>query len=139
MNVVEINIHSFIKEKLSRGLIDPVLRKIIKLCGIRKHIAVGVIIVGERRMRALNRIYRHKDRATNILAFPSLGKDAGDAGDIILCYPVIAREARQFYISKEKHIERLLIHGFLHLLGFDHMQSKDAKKMETMEKKMRDL
>jgi probable rRNA maturation factor len=72
-------------------------------------------VVGEREGRQLNRTFRRKNRATNVLSFPLEGE-----GDIVLCHPVIAREARAQGKALASHYAHLVVHGVLHLRGFDH-------------------
>ncbi len=90
---------------------------------------VTLRIVGEREGRALNKAYRGKDRATNVLSF-SYGRGEGD---VILCHPVIAREARQQDKSLAAHYAHLVIHGLLHLRGYDHARPRQATRMERAE------
>ena len=94
---------------------------------------VTVRYVAEREGRKLNREFRGMDYATNVLTFiyetvPRL------AGDVVICAPVVAREARAQGKSAEAHHAHLLVHGLLHLQGFDHERSKDAKRMEARER-----
>lgn len=99
---------------------------------------VTVRIVDEDEMRALNKTYRGKNKPTNVLSFPAdippeIELEAPLLGDIIICAPVIAREA----IEQEKvlsgHWAHMVIHGVLHLLGYDHVHDEDAKIMEEKE------
>jgi len=86
-------------------------------------------IVGEREGRALNNKYRRKNKATNVLSFP-YGKGRGD---IVLCHPVIAREARAQGKTLAAHYAHLVVHGILHLRGYDHEKKRDAERMEARE------
>jgi probable rRNA maturation factor len=102
---------------------------------------VSVRIVDEDEMRNLNRRYRGKDRSTNVLAFPAAldelpGLPAGDAsllGDLVICAPVVVREAEQQGKAAADHWAHLLVHGFLHLVGFDHQSEDEAAAMEALE------
>ncbi len=102
---------------------------------------VSVRIVGEAESRALNKAYRGKDRPTNVLSFPAHldsmpglpTEDAGLLGDIVLCAPVIVREAASQGKTPADHWAHLLVHGFLHLAGFDHERQEDAEVMEALE------
>jgi probable rRNA maturation factor len=86
-------------------------------------------IVGEREGRRLNRAYRRKRYATNVLSFPyGLGK-----GDLVLCHPVIAREARAQGKTLAAHYAHLVLHGLLHLRGYDHEKKREASRMERAE------
>ena len=93
---------------------------------------VTLRLVGGREARALNRYFRGKDYATNVLtfAYPDV---ASLSGDIVLCAPVIAREARAQHKPLDAHYAHLVVHGMLHLQGYDHESSNDARVMETLE------
>lgn len=71
-------------------------------------------------MAGLNRRWRGKDRSTDVLAFPAEGVAAGFLGDIVISLPYAARQARSRGESRASEIDRLLVHGYLHLLGYDH-------------------
>jgi probable rRNA maturation factor len=89
-------------------------------------------IVGPAESRALNRRYRKKDKPTNVLSFPS---DApGVLGDVVICAAVVAREAREQGKPPAAHWAHMVVHGVLHLLGFDHIRAADAKVMEGRER-----
>ncbi|MGB5261808.1 MAG: rRNA maturation RNase YbeY [Gammaproteobacteria bacterium] len=93
-------------------------------------------IVDEVEMTALNRQYRGKDGATNVLSFPSeVPPEVGSGliGDIVICAPVVARECVAQNKSHDAHWAHLVIHGVLHLLGFDHLQHDEAQRMEARE------
>src|SRR5690349_15234306 len=93
---------------------------------------VTLRIVGGREGRALNRRYRGRDYATNVLTF--VYDDAVSlAGDIVLCAPVIAKEAREQHKTLRAHYAHLVIHGMLHLQGYDHERDADAARMEARE------
>jgi probable rRNA maturation factor len=84
--------------------------------------------------RALNRQYRGRDYATNVLTFVYHGQAAQVLeGDIVLCAPVVAREAREQGKSLRDHYAHLTIHGALHLCGMDHQNTREARAMETRE------
>ena len=98
---------------------------------------VTLRIVGGREGRALNRRFRGRDRATNVLTFV-YDEGASLAGDIVLCAPVVAREARAQRKSLPAHYAHLVIHGMLHLQGFDHETEIDAELMEGIETEIMD-
>ena len=100
---------------------------------------ITVRIVDEAEARMLNRDYRDKDYATNVLTFEYGDTDAhpqGDgtlSGDIVICAAVVAREAAEQHKPLLSHYAHLIVHGALHLQGFDHEDSADADIMETRE------
>jgi len=106
---------------------------------------LAVRIVGTREGRALNRHYRGKDYATNVLSFPAeldddiklpKGVTMPLLGDLVLCAPVVAREAREQKKPLAAHYAHLTVHGALHLLGWDHDNDKDAGCMERLEREI---
>lgn len=92
-------------------------------------------LVGTREGLALNRAYRGRDYATNVLTFvyDDLPAGAPITGDLALCVPVVAREAREQGKTLEAHFAHLLVHGMLHLQGFDHEDPQEAEDMEARE------
>ena len=90
---------------------------------------VTLRIVGEREGRELNRTFRKKDYATNVLSFAYDNR----GGDIVLCHPVIAREARAQGKTLAAHYAHLVLHGVLHLRGYRHEKKRDAARMEARE------
>ena len=106
---------------------------------------LAIRIVGSKEGRALNRHYRGKDHATNVLSFPA---DIADGvklpkgvklpllGDLVLCAPVIAREAKEQKKPLAAHYAHLTVHGALHLLGWDHQDAREAECMEQLEREI---
>ncbi len=104
---------------------------------------LAIRIVGTKEGRALNRHYRGKDYATNVLSFPAElpeGLPAGVRlpllGDLVLCAPVIAKEAREQKKPLAAHYAHMTVHGALHLLGWDHEDACDAECMEKLEREI---
>jgi len=96
---------------------------------------LAIVLTDNAAMRLLNRVWRGVDAATNVLSFPnrSTGGEAALIGDIVLAYETIAAEARQEGKPFAHHLAHLAVHGFLHLLGYDHQRDKDAAAMECLE------
>jgi probable rRNA maturation factor len=97
---------------------------------------LSVRVVGAARSRSLNARYRHKDKPTNVLSFAGAGRLADglhDLGELVICAPVVAREAAVQGKTAEAHWAHLTVHGVLHLLGFDHERPAEATKMEARE------
>jgi probable rRNA maturation factor len=114
---------------------------VLDRCGSGGALEVSVRIVGEDESRQLNNDYRSKDRPTNVLSFPAategLPPDAPlPLGDIVICGPVVAREAGEQGKRLADHWAHLLVHGTLHLLGFDHETDADAERMEGAEREI---
>ncbi len=95
---------------------------------------VTVRYVAEAEGRRLNRRYRGHDRATNVLSFAYGSRPI--AGDIVICAPIVAREARAQAKSVEAHHAHLLVHGLLHLQGYDHETQREARDMERRERRL---
>ena len=96
---------------------------------------ITVRIVGAGEARALNREYRAKDYATNVLTF-DYSRAPVVAADLVLCAPVLQREAREAGIALEAHYAHLLVHGTLHAQGYDHENAADARVMEARESEL---
>src|SRR3990167_4218360 len=97
-------------------------------------------LVDEPEGRELNNTWRHKDYATNVLSFPA---DVPDEmldipllGDLVICVPVVEREAQEQAKALDAHWAHLVIHGCLHLLGYDHIDDEEAVEMETLEQQL---
>jgi probable rRNA maturation factor len=93
---------------------------------------IALRIVGADEGRSLNRDYRGQDHATNVLTF-AYERTPRVVADLVLCAPVVAREAAEQEIDLEAHYAHLVVHGALHAQGFDHERSADAKAMEWRE------
>ena len=92
-----------------------------------------ILLSGDRKLKALNLDFRGKDKPTNVLSFP--GAD-GYAGDIAIAYGVTNKEAKAAAKTFADHASHLVVHGVLHLAGYDHERPKDAKVMEPLEVKI---
>jgi probable rRNA maturation factor len=97
-----------------------------------KSARITLRLIGEREARKLNREYRGRDYATNVLTFVYSKKNPLE-GDIAICAPVVAREAKQQGRPRDAHYAHLTVHGILHLQGFGHERTPAAKRMETLE------
>jgi probable rRNA maturation factor len=98
---------------------------------------VTVRYVAEAEARRVNRDFRGRDYATNVLSFPYGKPGRAAVGDILVCAPVVAREAHAQGKSVEAHHAHLVVHGVLHLRGYDHERgAADAKRMEAMERRI---
>jgi len=96
---------------------------------------VSVLFCADTRMRALNRRYRGQDRPTDVLAFPTADSESGFLGDIVISVPYAEREARRRREPGAREIDRLLVHGLLHLMGYDH--ETDDGEMDALEARIR--
>lgn len=115
-----------------------------------RELALTIRVVGAAESRRLNRTWRSKDKPTNVLSFPSAllapgqngvpsrfpAKELSELGDLAICAPVVAREAREQGKTAQAHWAHMVVHGVLHLLGFDHENDRDADVMEAREAKI---
>lgn len=113
---------------------------------LKKHTFLNVCLSDDATVQQLNRDFRGLDKPTNVLSFANL--DAvdfmpaddpfmeTDLGNIILAYETVCRETTEQKITTEAHFSHLLVHGFLHILGYDHMVEQDAEQMENLEIKI---
>ena len=104
---------------------------------------LAIRLVDAQEGRALNHHYRGKDYATNVLSFPAelpeglpKGVKLPLLGDLVICAPVVAREAREQDKALSAHYAHLTVHGVLHLLGWDHEDDREAEAMEQLEREI---
>lgn len=97
---------------------------------------IVILLTDDDSVQALNRDFRQKDYATNVLSFPSPPNPEGQIGDIALAYGVCAREAVEQGKSLDHHLQHLVAHGVLHLLGYDHEGDDEAEAMEALEREI---
>ena len=97
---------------------------------------ITIRIVDADESRQLNHTYRNKDKPTNVLSFPFEGPEdipLALLGDLVICAPVVAQESQEQQKTEQAHWAHMVIHGTLHLLGFDHIEADDAAEMEALE------
>jgi probable rRNA maturation factor len=100
---------------------------------------VSVYIVDEAESQELNAQYRGKDKPTNVLSFPAdIPEEVGVPllGDLVICAPVVEREAQEQGKAIDAHWAHMLVHGTLHLLGYDHVEDDEADVMEALETRL---
>lgn len=121
---------------------DETLQRWIKTAlthaGYQKPAEVNIRFTDNEEIQQLNRDFRQKDRPTNVLSFPFeipdfLEEEIFTLGDIIIAMPVIESEAQEQEKQIENHLAHMVVHGILHLLGFDHIEDEDAEEMEALE------
>ena len=129
--------------RLSLQFADPSHRELLPRhkvarwirAGLEAPAAITVRIVGEDEGRTLNREYRHKDYATNVLTFDYVQEPEIEA-DLVLCAPVVEREAKDQGLPLDAHYAHLLVHGALHAQGYDHEREDEAAAMEARESEL---
>jgi len=151
--MIEINnlTKTRIEEKRLKQAAEAALEEIKKTLGLArgKEAEVSLALVGGKRMRALNKTYRGKDKPTDVLSFSQIerGKKFVKApekiirlGEVVVCLPVARKQAKRSKHSLLKELTILLIHGILHLAGYEHERSaREAKKMEKTQSKIMEI
>ena len=126
---------------LKRAFIKKVLETTLRLIEVDQDCEIGIACVDHEHSHELNLAYRQKDKSTNVLSFPSdipeevlAQLDAWPMGDLVICIPVVLQEAQQQNKLPMDHFTHMLVHGALHLMGYDHETSDaDAEEMESLE------
>jgi probable rRNA maturation factor len=98
------------------------------------HESVTILLTDDESVRELNARFREQDKPTNVLSFPAPDNPERFAGDIALAYGVCAREAAEQGKPLAHHLQHLVVHGVLHLLGYDHIGDDEAEVMEDLER-----
>lgn len=112
--------------------------KALKMCGESRR-TLTVRVVDEEEIRQLNRDYRDRDQPTNVLSFPFTpieGVEIDLLGDVVICAGIVAAEAVEQGKEAEAHWAHILVHGILHLCGYDHIDNNEAEEMEALEVKI---
>ncbi len=109
----------------------------IKHCNI--NIELSVLFTDDKEIRELNKNFRNKDKATDVLSFPL--DDLNHLGDLVVSVETLKKQAKEFQVTKLEELNRLIVHGILHLHGFDHegVGRSEAAKMRRMEKKLLEI
>lgn len=129
---------------LKRAYIKKVVETALRYIGTQSNCEIGIACVDNDESHKLNLEYRQKDKPTNVLSFPSdipdeMAEylDAFPIGDLVICIPVVLREASEQNKAPLTHFTHMLVHGTLHLMGYDHETSDvDAEEMEALEIKI---
>lgn len=127
--------------ELKRTQLKKIIETTLRYVGYKEDCEIGVACVDLEESQQLNLQYREKDKPTNVLSFPSdipeevlPMLDALPLGDLVICIPVVLQEALEQKKTAQNHFAHLLVHGVLHLLGYDHETSdEDAEEMEGLE------
>jgi len=143
-----MNCHLFKEVKnrlpLNLPLLNKILKSAIKELKHKSNFELTVLIVGDKKIKNLNKKFRGKDKVTDVLSFsqsegrgfilPREGKKY--LGEIVICWPQTKRQAKKFGQSEKKELALLIIHGFLHLLGYDDKTIAGWRQMEALQKRI---
>ncbi|MDN8338423.1 rRNA maturation RNase YbeY [Acinetobacter baumannii] len=129
------------ESELKRAQLKKIIEITLRHVGYKEDCEIGIACVDLEESHQLNLQYREKDKPTNVLSFPSdipeevlPMLDALPLGDLVICIPVVLQEAVEQKKTAQNHFAHLLVHGVLHLLGYDHETSdEDAEEMEGLE------
>jgi len=122
----DITVIKKVKAPFSPIWIRKVVASALKGAKYGKKAELSVTLTGDAEVRRLNKRYRKKDKTTDVLSFEG---GMGDLGDIVISMPQTRRQAKENNKSERKELAMLLVHGTLHLLGYDHIKPKDAETM----------
>jgi probable rRNA maturation factor len=129
----EIEIRNLTRGQLPSRFILKTAKKIKYFAGLKRSVWFELTLLGEAKMAHINRKWRKKDKATNILSFGAREAFPGlpdFLGEIFLCPEIIKKESKRLGLSFEKELTRLLIHGILHLVGYSHKSPRESILME---------
>ena len=144
--LIEINYEGIEKNQEYNKL----LNRVAKSCFCEERIDksdlyINVILSDEKYIHKINKEYRVVDRPTDVLSFPMFQKDEIPTkktgiqevlGDIIICIPIVERQAIEYEHSFERELAYMFVHGFCHLMGYDHIEEADKKQMREKEEKI---
>lgn len=132
------------RRKFNEGFLRKAEKHCLEETGIKNKTEISLVICGKKKIRNINRLYRKKDKITDVLSFG--GQKSGFVsapdgtlrlGEIFICYPVAQKQAQKAGHSVQKEAAILLIHGILHLAGYDHEKSAlEGKKMFKLQEKI---
>jgi len=136
---LDLGVINFTRRKVQEKNIEKTVFNTLKILRVNKNTEISLVFCGEKRIRSLNKKFRKKDKATDVLSFGFEGFAKGDflnLGEIIICVPYAKKQAKKAGISLEKEMALLASHGTIHLLGIDHERSLfEEKKTERIQKK----
>lgn len=137
-----INAEGWQNEETLRRLVDSVMQATLQELGFDKiDSELSLVFTNDADIREINGKWRHIDKPTNVLSFPAFalqpGQEPGEIlGDIVIARETVAREAAEEHKSFDDHLSHLVVHGLLHLMGYDHQNDEEAEQMETLERKI---
>ena len=140
--MINFSVNQRLGKKISLKLWRRWLEKIAQTLKLKKNLELSIALVGDSEIKRLNKIYRRKTKVADVLSFAEADSRAkvdlapDYLGEIIIGYPQAARQAKRAKRLVNQQLEILLIHGFLHLLGYDHQRAKDALLMENLEQRI---
>lgn len=144
--ILEIN--NLTRRSIDQKYLQKAARIIFKKLGLKNKFKISLVIIGEKRMRNLNKKYRKKDKVTDVLSFCYLNNlDWPDKlkifenylGEIFICYSQAEKQAREENLPIKSQLTQLLIHGILHLVGYKHRTKKEREEMRKKEEILKNI
>ena len=138
--MMECNVYKTVKTiSLSQKTVELVVFSVLTYC--KKQGVVSVHFIGDQKMQRLNSMYRGKDNTTDVLSFSTqegekFPGEQDDLGDIFISVPQIHKQAKAYTVTYRSEIIRMMIHGTLHLLGYDHIKKKEAEEMFRIQEEL---
>ena len=117
--MVEVN--NLTTNKIDESFLIGLAKKVLQGEN-KKELELSIVLVGQGRIRELNRKYRRKNKATDVLSF-----QYNDSGEVVICLSVLKKNAKKFKSTFKKELSRVLIHGILHILGYSHITMKNKE------------
>lgn len=139
---VAINADGWQSEHSLRMLVDRVLEATLHVLEFDDvDSELSLVFTDDANIRTINSKWRHIDKATNVLSFPAFPMQPGQRpgpilGDIVIARETVQREAQEENKSFDDHLSHLIVHGLLHLTGYDHQNDEEAEQMESLERKI---
>ncbi|MAF14261.1 MAG: rRNA maturation RNase YbeY [Parcubacteria group bacterium] len=141
--MIKFEVNQQAGKKISLKLWQKWISKITKTLKLKNDLEISIAVVGDQRIKKLNATYRQKNKVTDVLSFGALTKTSKFnkvnqqyLGEIVIGYQQAVRQSNKIGHSVNQEFEKLLVHGFLHLLGYDHEKDNEAKTMEKLEQKI---
>ncbi|PIR94257.1 rRNA maturation RNase YbeY [Candidatus Falkowbacteria bacterium CG10_big_fil_rev_8_21_14_0_10_39_11] len=138
--MINVNIEKKVRFIVPRRLIEKTANIINKRLKLKNRNEASVVFVSDKMIQELNKKYRKKNKVTDVLSFVDGEVDGRVVylGDIFVAVNQAKRQAKEKNIGEQKEVIILVIHGLLHLLGYDHIKNSEAEEMEALEKKILD-
>lgn len=133
---MQVEVYNKTKAQINLALVEDVTKAFLKYYKKSK-LEVVVVFIGDKEMQSMNKAYRHKDKVTDVLSFTESDNDEpqpGLLGQIFIDYQQIKRQAKEFSQTDQEELVFILVHGLLHLLGYDDRTEEEAQVMEDLGK-----
>ncbi|MFA5188453.1 MAG: rRNA maturation RNase YbeY [Patescibacteria group bacterium] len=142
--IINFYVQTKVKLPFKHSIVKQIISRSVKVLKVRYNFEITILLVGTKKITALNKKFRNKNKITDVLSFSQQeGKqfilppqEKKYLGDLIICYPQIKKQAKFFSTSIQTEFSLILIHGFLHLLGYNDETLKGEKEMQKLQEKI---